>query len=590
MAKIFMSVLGFGNYSETDYILGDDHYKSRFVQKALISMLSKSGVRFDKVVFFLTKEAMSKNWEKYCVSKRAPDGSFSLTETEEDGLHPFLLQYFNESQIEPVDIVYGESQEQIFSLFMEIYNAISDGDEITFDVTHGFRTIPFIFFPVMSYAKELKKNITIEHIYYGKLEAPSQIIDLKPYEELLDCANAAHNFISSGNSSEIAAAAISHYLSVLGEIKRVIKPLKTASDFLERVSTALLNCQGGNNPKSSIKPLTDLLFSIGFNSSKTGGVMEAPFNALVEHAMSSLSGINDTHTAWETGIAAAEWYCDRGLLQQGYTAVRETVTTFVCEIYAPNADCCDGKFREEVGDRIVMAFQQHGAAAPTDEDRLREAAQLLSEPDKAAVYVRAVSHIDPEKIHFVDSMAKTRNTMNHFGMNKDRVKRIDTQGLRECIGMARSMFEDILSRRGEILSDEEALQKLNDFLTRKGTFVNFSNHPSTGWSEAQKNAARELCSGGMIEDVAFPAVPADWDEAQVAAEAERQVDIIMQHSPIAVMCTGEWGLCSEVVRLLQEKCVRVVYTCSERITEEIPTDTGTGKHTVFRFVRFREFT
>ncbi len=51
-----------------------------------------------------------------------------------------------------------------------------------------------------------------------------------------------------------------------------------------------------------------------------------------------------------------------------------------------------------------------------------------------------------------------------------------------------------------------------------GTFVNFSNHPSGGWSELQKNAAEEY---GTIIDIPFPAVGCELTDRQMDDLAER---------------------------------------------------------------------
>ena len=93
MANIFLSVVGTGDYAQTEYRLGDTSYKKeRYVQKALLSLLKAKGEHFDKIIFFLTPKAGEKNWEEFTASRPNKDG---ITETDE-GLRPFLESEFPE--------------------------------------------------------------------------------------------------------------------------------------------------------------------------------------------------------------------------------------------------------------------------------------------------------------------------------------------------------------------------------------------------------------------------------------------------------------------------------------------------------------
>lgn len=119
------------------------------------------------------------------------------------------------------------------------------------------------------------------------------------------------------------------------------------------------------------------------------------------------------------------------------------------------------------------------------------------------------------------------------------------------------------------------------------TFINFSNHPSTGWGEEQRNACGE---GTNIIDVKFPAVPSTATTSEVKALAEKCVEEILSHKPVAVMVAGEMTLVVAVVTLLQAHGVKVVSACSERVSIESVGENGeVTKTSVFRFVQFREY-
>ena len=136
---------------------------------------------------------------------------------------------------------------------------------------------------------------------------------------------------------------------------------------------------------------------------------------------------------------------------------------------------------------------------------------------------------------------------------------------------------------------QEALQMNTDAVNSNAhIFINFSNHPSELWSDEQKNSARRLF-GGQIVDIPFPQVSASADENALKDLALRCVEKLCSYQPAAVMCQGEFGLTFQIVTLLKEHGIRTVYSCSERKTVERKTDTGTVKTSEFCFVRFRDY-
>lgn len=117
-------------------------------------------------------------------------------------------------------------------------------------------------------------------------------------------------------------------------------------------------------------------------------------------------------------------------------------------------------------------------------------------------------------------------------------------------------------------------------------FLNFSNHQSPLWGQKQKAAAEQF---GEIVDLAFPQVSANMTSEDVVRLAENYADQILKKHPDCVLCQGEFCLSWHVINLLKQANVRVVAACSERIVEEVHTEAGTEKKSVFRFVQFREY-
>ena len=113
-------------------------------------------------------------------------------------------------------------------------------------------------------------------------------------------------------------------------------------------------------------------------------------------------------------------------------------------------------------------------------------------------------------------------------------------------------------------------------------FVNFSNHPSEKWDRNQREEALKY---GMIQDIPFPAVDPDGDEAYIDRLAELCTAQIEGFSPRAVLCQGEFCLAYQVTARLKEKGILVLAACSERVVKE----DGHKKEVSFTFRRFRRY-
>jgi len=55
-----------------------------------------------------------------------------------------------------VDIPDGKDEDELWKIFSIIVDEVQPGDEILFDITHGFRSLPFIAFLTVAYLKEVK--------------------------------------------------------------------------------------------------------------------------------------------------------------------------------------------------------------------------------------------------------------------------------------------------------------------------------------------------------------------------------------------------------------------------------------------------
>ena len=97
----------------------------------------------------------------------------------------------------------------------------------------------------------------------------------------------------------------------------------------------------------------------------------------------------------------------------------------------------------------------------------------LPKKEFASVFVKIITHIDFEKMRFIQRVIEFRNHMNHFGMRKNS-NNVNIDHVEKHFLQTKELFKDIYERRNEIISDEEALSKLMPDNNFSGGFINFS--------------------------------------------------------------------------------------------------------------------
>lgn len=120
----------------------------------------------------------------------------------------------------------------------------------------------------------------------------------------------------------------------------------------------------------------------------------------------------------------------------------------------------------------------------------------------------------------------------------------------------------------------------------KKNFINFSNHPSSGWGNKQRAAALEL--GTEIIDIPFPQVDPMATSEEIDALVKECVEKIMTHNPSTVMCQGEFRVaCRTGIALKELGVLPVVGTTVRRSVESVDPTTGeVTKKLVFNFEKF----
>lgn len=161
-----------------------------------------------------------------------------------------------------------------------------------------------------------------------------------------------------------------------------------------------------------------------------------------------------------------------------------------------------------------------------------------------------------------------RNHTSHAG---NKTKRFDSAALEKQMSIALTEIENAC---------KETHTELN-------AFINHTNHPSSRWEEGQRQAAEAY---GTIDDLPFPAIPADGTEEEVRRLAEENAETILARRPSAVLVQGEFSYTFALVRILKEAGIPTLSACSERhVTERTDENGETIRESRFSFCRFRAY-
>lgn len=117
--------------------------------------------------------------------------------------------------------------------------------------------------------------------------------------------------------------------------------------------------------------------------------------------------------------------------------------------------------------------------------------------------------------------------------------------------------------------------------------INCTNHPYEIWTDTQKKAAEIY---GEVLDLPFPHIEPEFTDQDLRKLTDDFVNKIKKYSPSAVMVAGEFTFAFMLVDKLLRDNVKVICSCSRRMTIEIKKDDGTNeKKSIFQFERFREY-
>ena len=301
----------------TQYSLGNQIYTGDVFAQALRQFLE-----FDQMLVFVTARARSE-------------------------VYP-VLEALGDDRIIPVDIPIGENADEMWEIFEKLTSQIDDGDEVSFDITHGLRSIPFLVFLAAAFLKSAKQ-VTIEGIYYGASELrqdsegnsrPAPIIDLSEFVTLLDWLNASEQFREFGNASELA-----RQLRQAG----TEPSLGNAAKALEKVSRSLrliLPDQAMEASYELERSLEDAAEAIKQSARPFSVLSKQVTNSYAPLALPNPRGKKSLINGLQIERQMIQWYLDRNLVIQAVAVAREWLISWGA-LYAGHTSIYDWKKTRE---------------------------------------------------------------------------------------------------------------------------------------------------------------------------------------------------------------------------------------------------
>ena len=388
--KRFLSFLGTGNYQPCQYRFGERMSPEVVYVQTAINLFAAP--RCEEAVVFCTTDAKAKHAEGL------------VAEFARNGLPAPRL----------VDIPEGSSEEQLWRIFRIVRDIVGDGDEIMFDVTHSFRSLPVVMTVLLRYLS-VAKGVTLGQCLYGAWDARNTesnvapVFDLTPFFALDDWTHAILDFERSGDPSEmkrLAAGRLGPLCRTDASSQVLNRAVKDLGRFAENVRVSNL---GVENKKAGVRNMS-VHTGIAIPLVETaGGIPE--LEPLLRRLGERFASYGDTDV--RNGFLAARWAAEHGLVPQAYTMLQETALSCLVERF--RASLPPKPKLSPVGEREFVA----GVVSKASDPKYDWAGQWTRPPDTAAFAQRLAAGINPDFSAAYDRLTKRRNALNHAGTNPE---------------------------------------------------------------------------------------------------------------------------------------------------------------------------
>lgn len=389
--KVLISFLGTGNYIPCRYIFeSNESSVVTYVQSAIIEILASD---FDEYLIFCTESAQKKHFES--LKKEA------------------------NRKVTCVSVPNGLSEEEIWKIFEIVFERLTDSDEVIYDITHSFRSLPMLGMVLLQYAKFIKK-IKVRGIFYGAFEVlgsgrdvetnyPDPInrkvplLNLTSFSQLQDWSNSGSEFLSSGKADRLVELAKGSLIPMIknrnGKEKTAIE-LKKIAEELEKVSLDFRTNRGEAFIKADkIIRLMDQIEAIKKD-------LLPPFIPILKTLKHELKDFKEGEI--DNLFHSVEWNINKGLIQEGITMLQEMIITKICSI-------CRMNYKDRRVRDVVTSYLSFGVNNPPEQwkEPLKSATEIVGK-------LKSLKDINIDELGKCFSRLTTkRNSINHGGFTAE---------------------------------------------------------------------------------------------------------------------------------------------------------------------------
>lgn len=410
MAKVFMSVLGTSEYVPAKYEMkGKISPPTPFVQEAYLHLTKDMWGKNDRIIIFLTPEARKKNWES---------GFFN---EGYQGLYERLKKLNLPAEISAIDFKNGSTEEEIMENFLTIVKNLKEDDEVVFDITHSFRSLPMLTLVALIYAGTLK-NIKTTGIYYGAFEVLgypkyvkenipvekriAPIFDLTPYAHLIEWTFAVDEFLKYGMVERLHELIKDKVNPILKETKGKDQKARAVRDLAQTLKNLVMNIYTCRCTK-----IEEIRLEKIFSNLSEGDFMP-PFVPLAQKVRDKIQPFA-SEDPWQKGLAAVEWCIEHNLIQQGYTILEEAAISEVGRIMGIENISEDKDERGFVSSLLSVTAQKK----PPE-----KWSGILSErKEEAKRWQKIGGDAFSELAKEFNNLANIRNDINHCGCREEPI-------------------------------------------------------------------------------------------------------------------------------------------------------------------------
>lgn len=206
-------------------------------------------------------------------------------------------------------------------------------------------------------------------------------------------------------------------------MKKQLGSFETSINFITHFTNCIQTSRGktnSNNCGSISKSYKGFLKKYRVASEKKAYMIE-PLKPLFEKIIESTKQF-DTESNLETGLATIQWCIDKGFIQQGLTALDETIKTYICNMFQLDEN---SKFYRDDVSKFALNLNKWTKENRDKTEEIKKKyksidiknKELMNEDEYVKLVEKVHSSIDKRLFNISKEVSDARNDINHFGFS-----------------------------------------------------------------------------------------------------------------------------------------------------------------------------